>query len=88
MKTSGLSDDELRGVFAVPPLARKTDARRTIDFAENDRLVRHMADGGVTRFLYGGNAFLYHVTLEEYGELLELRFPEPLPSKRQCAENK
>ena len=41
MKTTRLSDEELRGVFAVPPLARKTDARRTIDFAENDRLVGH-----------------------------------------------
>ena len=85
MKTTVLSDEELRGVFAVPSLARKTDARRTIDFAENDRLVRHMADGGVTRFLYGGNAFLYHVTLEEYEELLDwlADFPDellPIPS--------
>ncbi len=70
MKTTPLTPEDLRGVFAVPPLARKADARRTIDFAENDRLVRHMAAGGITRLLYGGNAFLYHVTLAEYEELL------------------
>jgi dihydrodipicolinate synthase/N-acetylneuraminate lyase len=65
-----LGDTERHGVFAVPPLARKTDARRSIDFDENDRLVRHIATGGMTRVLYGGNAFLYHVTLGEYEELL------------------
>jgi hypothetical protein len=26
--------------------------------------------GGVTRFIYGGNAFLYHITLQEYDELI------------------
>jgi dihydrodipicolinate synthase/N-acetylneuraminate lyase len=30
-----------------------------------------MTSGGLTRLLYGGNAFLYHVTLAEYGELLD-----------------
>ena len=69
--TKGLSDEVLRGVFAVPPLARRDEARRPIDFVENDRLVKHISEGGVTRLLYGGNAFLYHVTLEEYGELLD-----------------
>jgi dihydrodipicolinate synthase/N-acetylneuraminate lyase len=64
------SADDLRGVFAVPPLARRPDARRSLDFGENERLVRHMRAGGITRFLYGGNAFLYHVTLAEYEALL------------------
>ena len=68
MKTTAVRPDDLRGVFAVPPLARRSD--RAIDFSENDRLVRHMAAGGITRYLYGGNAFLYHVTLAEYEELL------------------
>src|SRR4029450_9379004 len=27
-------------------------------------------DGGITRYLYGGNAFLYHITLDEYETLL------------------
>lgn len=70
MQTRALSDDDRRGVFAVPPLARRAEARRPIDFEENDRLVRHIVEGGVTRLIYGGNAFLYHVTLAEYEELL------------------
>lgn len=71
MKTTPVSLDDLRGVFSVPPLARRNDARRSIDFAQNERIVRHIAAGGVTRFLYGGNAFLYHVTLAEYEALVE-----------------
>lgn len=69
MKTTAVRPDDLRGVFAVPPMARRS-SDRAIDFSENDRLVRHMAAGGITRYLYGGNAFLYHVTLAEYEELL------------------
>ncbi len=71
MKTTPVSIEDLRGVFPVPPLARKNDARRSIDFEENNRIVRHIAGGGLTRFLYGGNAFLYHVTLPEYEALLD-----------------
>jgi dihydrodipicolinate synthase/N-acetylneuraminate lyase len=71
MKTTPVSIEDLRGVFPVPPLARKNDARRSIDFEQNNRIVRHIADGGLTRFLYGGNAFLYHVTLAEYEALLD-----------------
>lgn len=70
MKTTPVSPQDLRGVFAVPPLARKTDDRRSLDFEQNDRLIRHMLEGGITRFTYGGNAFLYHITLAEYEELL------------------
>lgn len=66
-----ITDADLRGVFAVPPLARKHDARRSLDFAESHRLVRHIASGGITRFLYGGNALLYHITLADYAALLE-----------------
>ena len=71
MKTSPVTLDDLRGVFAVPPLARRADATRTLDAAQNQRIVQHLVAGGVTRFLYGGNAFLYHVTLAEYETLLE-----------------
>jgi dihydrodipicolinate synthase/N-acetylneuraminate lyase len=70
MSDPAVRADDLRGVFAVPPLARRADARRSLDFAESDRLLRHMRAGGITRFLYGGNAFLYHVTLAEYEALL------------------
>jgi hypothetical protein len=65
-----MPSENLRGVFAVPPLARKSDGKRTIDFDRNSLIVRHILNGRITRLLYGGNAFLYHVTLEEYEELL------------------
>jgi dihydrodipicolinate synthase/N-acetylneuraminate lyase len=71
MKTTAVVPQDLLGVFPVPPLARANDSERRIDFAQNDRLLRHMTAGGLTRFLYGGNAFLYHVTLAEYEQLLE-----------------
>src|SRR6201994_1443915 len=63
--------DSLKGVFAVPPLARKLGATRAIDFEQNSEIVRYIANGGITRFIYGGNAFLYHLTLDEYEQLLE-----------------
>ena len=62
---------DFRGVLPVPPLARKNDSRRSLDFAENDKLVRHMAEGGITRLIYGGNALLYHITLSDYEPLLD-----------------
>ena len=65
-----VADLTLSGVFAVPPLARRNDPRRTLDPDQNLRIVRHITDGGITRLLYGGNAFLYHITLAEYAELL------------------
>lgn len=70
MKTS-VSPEDLRGVFAVPPLARRRDSSRSLDLPQNDLIVRHIKDGGVTRLIYGGNAFLYQVTLAEYEELLK-----------------
>jgi dihydrodipicolinate synthase/N-acetylneuraminate lyase len=70
MKTTPVQPDDLAGVFAVPPLARRRDDGRTLDLPENDRLLRYVVDGGITRLLYGGNAFLYHITLAEYEKLL------------------
>jgi dihydrodipicolinate synthase/N-acetylneuraminate lyase len=71
MKTNPTSFEDLRGVFAVPPLARREDAVRSLDFEENDRIVRHIKSGGITRLIYGGNAFIYHLTLGEYEEMLQ-----------------
>ena len=71
MRTTPIQPEDLRGVFAVPPLARRNDSHRTLDLGQNDVIVRHIASGGITRFLYGGNAFLYHVTLGEYEQLLD-----------------
>ncbi|MEJ7711817.1 MAG: dihydrodipicolinate synthase family protein [Pyrinomonadaceae bacterium] len=71
MKTTPVTGEDLRGVFAVPPLARRNDARRTLDFDANDAIVRYIANGGITRFLYGGNAFVHHLTLAEYQQMIE-----------------
>jgi dihydrodipicolinate synthase/N-acetylneuraminate lyase len=71
MKTDAVTPADLRGVFAVPPLARRRDSRRTPDREQNERIVCHITAGGITRLLYGGNAFLHHLTLAEYEELLE-----------------
>jgi dihydrodipicolinate synthase/N-acetylneuraminate lyase len=60
----------LAGIFAVPPLPRRHDAKRSLDLESAETVARHIEAGGVTRYLYGGNAFLYHITLEEYEELL------------------
>ena len=61
MKTTPVGPEDLRGVFAVPPLARKPDVTRSLDFDENELIVHHIVNGGITRLIYGGNAFLYHV---------------------------
>lgn len=66
-----MSKLDLRGVFAVPPLARQNDSARALDFQQNDKIVAHIAAGGISRLIYGGNAFLYHVTLSEFECLTE-----------------
>jgi dihydrodipicolinate synthase/N-acetylneuraminate lyase len=74
----------LDGVFAVPPLPRRADGRG-IDFDAAERVARHIEQGGISRFLYGGNAFLYHASLGEFEALAEWLsgFPAarwPIPS--------
>ncbi|HUL77984.1 MAG TPA: dihydrodipicolinate synthase family protein [Vicinamibacteria bacterium] len=71
MSRDPVTPEHLRAVFAVPPLPRRKDARRSLDLDEAERLAAHVVRGGITRLLYGGNAFLYHVTLTEYETLLE-----------------
>lgn len=58
-------------VYAVPPLARRADTRRSIDFEGNEKILRYMLRNGVRHVVYGGNAFLYDITLSEYTALLE-----------------
>ena len=70
MKTSPVTPSDLEGVFAVPPLAWRRDGAG-LDADQNGRILRHILSGGVTRILYGGNAFLYHLPLREYETLLE-----------------
>jgi len=57
-------------VFAVPPLPRNTDARRTIDLDAAEQVARHIEAGGITHLLYGGNAFLYHATMDDFDTLV------------------
>lgn len=71
MKTTISTEDFCAGVFAVPPLARQPDSSRTLDFEQNNLIVRHILAGGITRLLYGGNAFLYHMTLAEFEQMLD-----------------
>jgi dihydrodipicolinate synthase/N-acetylneuraminate lyase len=71
MLTAPLSPDHLaRSVMAVPPLARFADG--AISEPENERIIRHLENGGVELLLYGGNANLYHLPLSEYEGLLAL----------------
>lgn len=71
MTTAPLSPATLAAsVIAVPPLCRNSD--RSLNLTENRRLMDHLAAGGVTTLLYGGNAVLYHVPLREYSGLLEM----------------
>lgn len=55
--------------IAVPPLARNADL--SLNAEENLRQIRHLEAGGVDILLYGGNANFHHLSLGEYGPLLE-----------------
>jgi len=70
MRTSPITRDDLQGVFPVPPLARRPDPQRALDFGASRQIVDHLASAGMTRLLFGGNAFLYHLSLQEYEQLL------------------
>ncbi|MEX0853982.1 MAG: dihydrodipicolinate synthase family protein [Bauldia sp.] len=71
MKTDAVTPADLgRSVIAVPPLAR--DAAGNVSESENRKIVDHLAAGGVSSFLYGGNANFYHLGLAEYGKVLDL----------------
>ena len=71
MLKTPLAMNHLRqSVMAVPPLARTSDGR--IDAAGNAAIIRHIEAGGVRLLLYGGNANLYHLPLDEYEPLLAL----------------
>ena len=77
MTPSSITLGDLHGLFAVPPLPRRVDRGLDVDAAA--RVACHIAAGGVSRFLYGGNAFLYHVTLAEYEALLAWLASFPVP---------
>lgn len=71
MATLPLTPDHfVASPMAVPPLAR--DAAGRIDEAANAAVIRHIEAGGITLLLYGGNANVYHLPLDEYEPLLEM----------------
>jgi dihydrodipicolinate synthase/N-acetylneuraminate lyase len=67
---TGITLADLNGVYAVPPLPRHTDGKRRLNIDAAEAIAKHVETGGITRYLYGGNAFLYHITLDEYETLL------------------
>jgi dihydrodipicolinate synthase/N-acetylneuraminate lyase len=70
MKTDAVTHaDFSASVLAVPPLARNPDLSLNRD--ENTKLIRHIEGGGITTFLYGGNANFYNVGLYEYAAILD-----------------
>ncbi len=71
MKRTPVGPADLAGVIAVPPLPRRADAEFSIDLPEADRLVAHIRGAGITRFMFGGNAFFYHLPLDDYRVALE-----------------
>ena len=71
MKTTTVTVEDLsRSVLAVPPLARRTDL--ALDEGHNARIVGHLRAGGVSSFMYGGNANLYHMGVTEFAQLLDM----------------
>ena len=71
METQTITPERLAAsVISVPPLARTTGGE--ISLSENRKIVNHLRNGGVTTFLYGGNAALYHLSSREFQVLLEM----------------
>jgi dihydrodipicolinate synthase/N-acetylneuraminate lyase len=62
---------DLDGVFAVPPLPRRADRKRTLNLDAAECVARHIEAGGITRLLYGGNAFLHHASQDDFETMIE-----------------
>ena len=62
--------DLARSVVSVPPLPRGLDG--AMHEGETRRLVDWLHSGGVTTYLFGGNANLYNMGVSEFGALLDL----------------
>ena len=70
MPIQTFTPDLLSGsVLSVPPLARRSDY--SLDKEGNRRILAHLAAGGVTTALYGGNANLYNMGVREFGALID-----------------
>ncbi|MCA1444175.1 dihydrodipicolinate synthase family protein [Ensifer sp. IC4062] len=71
MKTTPVDATDLASsVLCVPPLARQANGEP--NKTENRRQVDWLLSGGVTTYLYGGNANLYNFGLTGFGSLLDV----------------
>lgn len=70
MKTAFETSDLAQSVIAVPPLAREDGLRLSVE--SNAKLVRNLHAGGVTTFLYGGNANFYHLSSGDFEATLDM----------------
>jgi dihydrodipicolinate synthase/N-acetylneuraminate lyase len=69
MKTSAVTSADLgKSILSVPPLARAADF--SVSDVENRKLVNHLKQGGVSTFMYGGNANFYNISVGEYDGVL------------------
>ena len=70
MQTKAVTTDDFRrSVIAVPPLCRLANGMPSK--ANNRRMITFLAKGGITAFLYGGNANAYHLTNDELAAMLD-----------------
>ena len=71
MKTSSVLPKHLSAsVIAVPPLA--LDNALKPDMEQNRRIISHLHSGGVTSYLYGGNANFFALPVSDYGLVLDI----------------
>ena len=71
MKTSAVTPIDLTAsVLSVPPLCRHADY--SISREQNGRLLAHLRSRGVSTFMYGGNANLYHMAPSEFIRFADL----------------
>lgn len=69
MQTTGMQSSQLQdSVVAVPPLARNEDL--SLNAEENQKIIRYLESGGITSFLYGGNANFYNISLSDFEKSL------------------
>ena len=71
MKTTPVTAADLaRSVIAVPPFARARNGAASV--SENKKIIDRLSAGGVSTFLYGGNANFYNLGILEFPLILEI----------------
>jgi 4-hydroxy-tetrahydrodipicolinate synthase len=74
LKTTPVTSADLRAsVLAVPPMPRNADG--SINIPANRQLLDHLRAGGVTTFMYGGNANFYNLGVAELGRVVDALAP-------------